>query len=72
MHSNGNSQMGNTIIYRRPVTYKSSLKQSCVTIDSGSFGDGLLRFHYLNWASGMDGLELAFIGGCIADNGMKY
>lgn len=64
--------MGNTTIYQRPATYKSSLKHSCITMDSGSFGDGLLRFHYLNWVSGTGGLELSFIGGCIADDGMKY
>jgi len=62
MHRNGNSQMGNATIYHRPATYKSSLKQPCITMDSGSFWDGLLRFHYLNCASGVSGLELAFIG----------
>lgn len=64
--------MGNTTIYQRPATYKFSLKQSCITMDPGSFWDGLLRFHYLNWAPGTGGLELAFIGRRIADDGMKY
>lgn len=41
MHSNRNSQMGNTAIYQRPATYKSSLKQSCIAMDSGTFGNGL-------------------------------
>lgn len=72
MHSNGNSQMCNTTIYRRPATCKSSLKQSCNTMDSGSFLDGLFRFRYLIRVSGRGGIEFAFIGGCIADNGMKY
>lgn len=72
MHSNGNSQMCNTTIYQRPATCKSSLKQPCITLDSGSFLDGLLRSCYLKWVSGTGGLEFAFIGGCVADNGTKY
>lgn len=33
MHSNGNSQMGNTTTHQRPATYNSSLKQALVTVD---------------------------------------
>lgn len=64
--------MGNTTTYHRPAACKSSLKQSCITVGSGSFGDGLLRFHYLNGVSGTGGLELAFIGGRTAGDGVKY
>lgn len=65
MHSNGNSQMGNTNTHQRPATYHSSLKESLVAID---FWNGILRFHYLNWVSSKCELALAFIGGHISDD----